>query len=577
MSARRPTDASPRPVTGVGSRVHDGAPADSAHPHGGDEAAAQLLNAVREPLRAQMSLFAWRGFLEPLLPGGLDIDDRDGADGVVLTIFAPSTFLADWVRDHYGAALVTGIAAALGRAPSTCRVQLIARPLTTMPQQTLPTASTLPMSASLLPQAALPEPALSMLPQPSRSALSMLPQPAVSSSVSMLPQPSRSSSTLSMLPGSVAEASSSVSMMPQRAPTPSTRHGEVVSLPPPRRNPGRRLDPRYTFDSFITGPGSRMAFSAATSVAERPGARYSPLFLFGATGLGKTHLLHAVGHEILARHPHQRVALLSAEQWVNEFIADAHDKKFDAFRKRFRDDVDVLLIDDIQFLAGKTQSQDEFFHTFNALYESHKQIVVTSDRYPHEIAGLEERLKTRLQWGLVCDVQPPDADTRRSILARKAVDLGCALPHDVLEYVAASVTTSVRALEGALTRLVAWSQLTREPLTLEDARTQLRPTLMAGAQSPLSVGRVIEVVATYHGMRAKDLMGPSRQRQVTRARHIAMFLARTHLQMSLPELGRAFGGRDHTTVLASVAKIDGLRQDDASLQALLGRLEQTLF
>ena len=538
MSARRPTDV-PRPAVdldGRGPRADiDSAlpPPASRHEHGGDPAAAQLLDAVREPLRAQMSLFAWRGFLEPLLPGGLDIDDEDG---VVLTIFAPSTFLADWVRDHYGPALVTGIAGALGRAPSSCRVQLIARPLTTIPQQALPTLSTLPMSAS----------AFSAL-----QSDSLLPQPAMSSSVSMLPQ---------------------------RAPTPSTRHGDVVTLPQTsKRNTARRLDPRYTFDTFVTGPGSRMAFSAASSVAERPGARYSPLFLFGATGLGKTHLLHAVGHEILARHPHQRVALISAEQWVNEFIADAHDKKFDAFRKRYRDDIDVLLIDDIQFLAGKTQSQDEFFHTFNALYESHKQIVVTSDRYPHEIAGLEERLKTRFQWGLVCDVQPPDADTRRAILSRKAVDLGCALPHDVLDFVAASVTTSVRALEGALTRLVAWSQLTREPLSLDDARAQLKTTLSAGAASPLSVGRIIEVVATYHGMRGKDLMGPSRQRQVTRARHIAMFLARLHLQMSLPELGRAFGGRDHTTVLASVAKIEATRHEDASLQALLGRLEQTLF
>ena len=549
MSARRPTDV-PRPAADLdgrglragidGERLQQ--PATPLHEHGGDPAAAQLLDAIREPLRAQMSLFAWRGFLEPLLPGGLDLGEGDADGAVVLTIFAPSSFLADWVRDHYGAALVVGVAGALGRAPSSCRVQLIARPLTTIPQVALPTLSTLPMSAA----------AFEAQQSPSSSSLSsMLPQPAMSSSASMLPQ---------------------------RAPTPSTRHGDVVALPvSSRRNSARRLDPRYTFDTFVTGPGSRMAFSASTSVAERPGARYSPLFLFGATGLGKTHLLHAVGHEILARHPQQRVALISAEQWVNEFIADAHDKKFDAFRKRYRDDIDVLLIDDIQFLAGKTQSQDEFFHTFNALYESHKQIVVTSDRYPHEIAGLEERLKTRFQWGLVCDVQPPDADTRRAILARKAVDLGCALPHDVLDFVAASVTTSVRALEGALTRLVAWSQLTREPLSLEDARTQLKPTLSAGAASPLSVARIIDVVATYHGMRGKDLTGPSRQRQVTRARHIAMFLARTHLQMSLPELGRAFGGRDHTTVLASVAKIDSTRQQDASLQALLVRLEQTLF
>ena len=229
-------------------------------------------------------------------------------------------------------------------------------------------------------------------------------------------------------------------------------------------------------------------------------------------------------------------------------------------------------------LAGKAQSQDEFFHTFNALYEAHKQIVVTSDRYPHEIAGLEDRLKTRFQWGLVADVRPPDADTRKAILLKKAIELGFALPVDVADYVSASITTSVRALEGALTRLSAWSQLTREPLTLEEARAQLKPVLQAGAQSPVSSSRVIDVVAAYHGMRAKDLTGPSRQRQVTRARQIAMFLCRHHLQLSLPELGRAFGDRDHTTALSSVKKIAGLvAADDTGLKAVIARLEQSLF
>lgn len=489
--------------------------------------AAHILEAIREPLRAQMSLFAYRGFLEPLLPGSLIVDENGGVD---LTILAPSSFLADWVRNHYGDALTASVAGVLGRPLSTTRVHVVERSERPEHPVAPPSSQAAPTS---LPQAAF---------QP----LTHTPTPAPA------PRGQRRSNDV------VVSLSS------------STQAQRV-------RQPGRRLDPRYSFDSFVVGPGSRMAYSAAMAVAERPGARYSPLFIFGPTGLGKTHLLHAVGHEILARHPQQRVALLSAEQWVNEFIESAHDKAFEAFRKRFRDDVDVLLIDDIQFLAGKSQSQDEFFHTFNALYEGHKQIVVTSDRYPHEIAGLEDRLKTRFQWGLVADVRPPDAETRRQILTRKAVDLGCALPNEVLDFVAASVTTSVRALEGALTRLVAWSQLTREPLNLAEAKEQLRPSLSAGAASPLSVARIIEVVAAYHGMRSKDLVGPTRQRQITRARQIAMFLARSHLQMSLPELGRAFGGRDHTTVLASVQKIDGARGDDASLQALLSRLEQTLF
>lgn len=486
----------------------------------GAETAAQLLPALLAPLREQMSLFAFRGFLEPLLPGTLELDD----DVAHLTLWAPSVFLADWVSDHYRPALEERAQALLGRRVA---VAIVERPATLQSALDIDLASAAAADASV---------------------------------------------DVSIDTADV-DADAPAADVVGRA-----DRGRVVALAPRRTEvKGRRLDHRYTFDSFVAGKGNQMAFSAAWSVSERPGARYSPLFLFGPTGLGKTHLLHAIGHEILTRHPTLRVASLSAEQWVNEFIQGAHEKRFEAFRRRYRDDIDVLLIDDIQFLAGKAQSQDEFFHTFNALYESHKQIVVTSDRYPHEIAGLEDRLKTRFQWGLVCDVRPPDADTRRAILLKKAVDLGCALPLDVADFVSASITTSVRALEGALVRLSAWSQLAREPLTLEIAKDQLRGVLASGAHSPVTAMRVIDVVAAYHGMRPKDLTGPSRQRQVTRARQIAIWLCRHHLQMSLPELGRAFGGRDHTTALASVQKIDGLLVDDAGLKAVMARLEQSLF
>jgi len=495
------------------------------------------LAAVLGSLREQMSMFAFRGFLEPLLPAGLSVTDEGDGPLFVLSVWAASPFLADWVRDHYGEALTRVSAATLGRDIREVRVVVSARPDGATVAAVGPAAGPGTGSAGA-----------------SAGALSTT-APGVDVDVDV------DDDATTVRPGAVT-------VLPvQRARAAGPRDGAT----------GRRLDPRYSFDTFVTGPGTQMAYSAAWQVAERPGARYSPLFLFGPTGLGKTHLLHAIGHEILGRHAGLRVALLSAEQWVNEFIADSHGKRFDAFRRKFRDDVDVLLIDDIQFLAGKAQSQDEFFHTFNALYEAHKQIVVTSDRYPHEIAGLEDRLKTRLQWGLVADVRPPDADTRRAILLKKAVDLGCALPLDVLDFVASSITTSVRALEGALVRLAAYAQLTREPLTLTDAKDQLRAVLTSGAQSPVNVGRVIDVVAAYHGMRTKDLTGPSRQRQVTRARQLAMFLARQYLQLSLPELGRAFGGRDHTTALASVQKIDKLQKTDAGIQAVLARLEQALF
>ncbi len=556
MTPRRPPHEPLRDPRSARVRSAVGLRALSAHPHlGGPPAsspsrplgertrsgetsegplnAASLLPVLLAPLRAEMSLFAFRGFLEPLLPGALVMDAI--GENALLTLWAPSAFLADWVRDHYGVALTAGARALLGRAVT---VSITERPATLQPAAD---AGLGPFTAD---RAFAP-------PDPSGDD---------DGPVSAADEP-------------LGETTPQVEA--RILPLPSVRR----PLPEPRGTSSaraRRLDPRYTFDSFVAGGGNQMAFSAAWSVAERPGARYSPLFLFGPTGVGKTHLLHSIGHEILTRHSQLRVASLTAEQWVNDFIQGAHEKRFDAFRRRFRDDIDVLLIDDIQFLAGKSQSQDEFFHTFNALYEAHKQIVVTSDRYPHEIAGLEDRLKTRFQWGLVADVRPPDADTRRAILVRKASDLGCALPNDVADFVSSSISTSVRALEGALMRLLAWSQLTREPLTLHDAREQLSAMLQAGVQSPVSAGRVIDVVAAYHGMRPKDLTGPSRQRQVTRARQIALWLCRQHLQMSFPDLGRAFH-RDHTTALASVQKISDLLQSDAGIKAVVARLEQSLF
>jgi chromosomal replication initiator protein len=343
-----------------------------------------------------------------------------------------------------------------------------------------------------------------------------------------------------------------------------------------RQQRRERLNPKYTFENFVTGPSNRIAYAAGTDVAEHPGAHYTPLFLFGPTGVGKTHLLHAIGHEALAQHSNLRVVALTAEQWVNEYIRDVHDKKFDDFRRRYRDGCDVLLLDDIQFLSGKSASQDEFFHTFNALYEAHKQIVVTSDRYPHEIAGLEERLRSRLQWGLIVDVQPPEIETRLSILAQKAEHHGVALPMDVAEYLATTMTSSIRELEGALLRLQAYASITREPLSLDAAREHLRPMLALKA-AEVSIPRILDVVAAYYGLRANDLRGPSRQRQVARARQVAMYLVRTHLHASLPEIGRAVGDRDHTTVLASVRKIAELLQSDAGVQAVVNKLATSLF
>ena len=506
MTLRRPeTQRPPRDDARAGA----GAPEASE--------AASLLTVVLERLRQRMSLFSFRGFIEPLRPRALRHLEDGGAE---LVLLAPSAFARDWARDHYGAELA---AVACEAAGAVVRV-LVEHDAAVYDR----------------PAGAGASPSLRAVAPPEDSVAGEEPARSPAPVVRFEPRP------------------------PQ-----GKARGKELSRP-------SRLSPKYTFDAFVSGPSNRMAHTACMSVAEHPGARYSPLFLFGGTGLGKTHLLHAIGNEALARHPQLRVAYVTAEQWVNEYITDVHERRFEDFRRRYRDGVDLLLVDDIQFLANKTASQDEFFHTFNSLYQAHKQIVVTSDRYPHEIAGLEERLKTRLQWGLVADVQPPEIQTRIAILQDKAHTLGCALPLDVAEHLATSVTTSIRELEGALVRLSAFSSLTREPITLEHAKEQLRPMLATRA-AEITIPRVIDVVAAYYGLRPRDLVGPSRQRQITRARQVAMYLVRQHLARSLPEIGRSFGDRDHTTVLASVNKINGLRGTDAGVQAVLVRLQGSLF
>lgn len=336
---------------------------------------------------------------------------------------------------------------------------------------------------------------------------------------------------------------------------------------------GYPLDSRHTFDTFVEGPSNRMAFAACRAVAEAPAERYSPLFLFGNSGLGKTHLLQAIGNEARRLNPALRVVYLSAEQWVNEYITEIRNRRFDQFRLRYRNGLDILLVDDIQFLAGKDASQDEFFHTFNALYQCKKQIVVTADRYPHEIKGLASRLSTRLSWGLIADIQPPEMETRVAILERKAQTLGLDVPREVLHYLADHVRSSVRTLEGALLRISAYCSMTQVAPTLELVKDVLRPMLRK--KESLSFPQIVDTVAAYYDMRRSDICGKSRQRSVTRARQLAMYLCRRHLAASLPEIGRFFG-RDHTTVMASVRKVEGLLSTDAGIQAVVSRLEKTL-
>ena len=333
---------------------------------------------------------------------------------------------------------------------------------------------------------------------------------------------------------------------------------------PSQEGPGRfRPNPRKTFASFIVGGGNQFAAAAAQNVADFPARNYNPLFIFGGVGLGKTHLLNAIGNRLLERDPGSRLVYMSAEDFTNEMIHAIRYKRMEAFRERYRQGCDALLVDDIQSLGGKMQTQEEFFHTFNALHNSGRQIVVTADRYPKDIVGLEERLRSRFDWGLVADVQPHDTETKVAILRKKADEEGIELPHDVAFFVARHATSNIRLLEGTLTRLLAMSSFHAAPITLDFARTCLDGYLQV-EDPQISVDSIVSAVAKFFNIKVQDMKGPRRTRQLVVPRQVAMFLARRHTGLSLPEIGKHFGGRDHTTVMHAVRKIDGqIKTDDA--------------
>lgn len=326
---------------------------------------------------------------------------------------------------------------------------------------------------------------------------------------------------------------------PHAAPATATEAG-VEQLPPPAR-----LRKRYTFEKFISGPGNRLAVAAAESVAQDPGHLYNPLFLYGAAGLGKTHLLHAIGHGLADRG--YRATYISAEQFTNQLITSIQERTQGTFRTRYRS-AHALLIDDIQFIAGKEQTQEEFFHTFNELYEAGRQIVISCDQGPSSIPQLEERLRTRFQWGMTADLQPPDVETRIAILRSKTAEQNMAVPDDVIELIAARFTSNIRELEGSLTRVIAYSRLTGEPLTpvlLQSALAALEP---AAARLPPSPSLIIGAVCRYFELNERQLLSRSREKRVAYPRQIAMYLIRELAHRSLVEIGNTLGGRDHSTI-----------------------------
>ncbi|MFD5413578.1 chromosomal replication initiator protein DnaA [Streptomyces nojiriensis] len=355
--------------------------------------------------------------------------------------------------------------------------------------------------------------------------------------------------------------------------------------PAPRRAPGRpaapspsggstsgpleptaRLNPKYLFDTFVIGASNRFAHAAAVAVAEAPAKAYNPLFVYGESGLGKTHLLHAIGHYARSLYPGTRVRYVSSEEFTNEFINSIRDGKGDAFRKRYRE-MDILLVDDIQFLASKESTQEEFFHTFNTLHNANKQIVLSSDRPPKQLVTLEDRLRNRFEWGLITDVQPPELETRIAILRKKAVQEQLNAPPEVLEFIASRISRNIRELEGALIRVTAFASLNRQPVDLGLTEDVLKNLIPGGEDSApeITASDIMAATADYFGLTVDDLCGSSRSRVLVTARQIAMYLCRELTDLSLPKIGAQFGGRDHTTVMHADRKIRALMAERRSI------------
>ena len=363
-----------------------------------------------------------------------------------------------------------------------------------------------------------------------------------------------------------------VASVPAAAPTTASAAPERG-----RENPaGALLNQRYTFSTFVVGSNNRLAHAAALSVAERPGHSYNPLFIYGGSGLGKTHLMHAIGHAVTGRHPKKRVAYATSEKFTNEFINSIRGQKSEEFRERYRR-IDVLLIDDIQFLTGKEGTQEEFFHTFNAIHEEGKQIVLSSDRPPKAIERLEDRLRSRFEWGLIADISTPDLETRIAILRAKAEAQSVPVPPPVIDFLAQRIVSNIRELEGALTRIVAYATLNAVPVTTQLAQEILQNILYNPRQKTLSPEKIVETVARYYGIPAEQLRGKARDKQIVLPRQIAMYLMREETEAPLLRIGEALGGRDHSTVLHGCEKIEREMAENDDFRRDVGAVREMLY
>jgi len=356
-----------------------------------------------------------------------------------------------------------------------------------------------------------------------------------------------------------------------QSPTPSRNNAPKAAVD---HQNGLNLNRKYTFDEFVSGSSNQFACAAALAVANNPATTYNPLFIYGGVGLGKTHLVNAIGNLVLKKSPGNRICYYTSEKFMNELINSLRYNRMDEFRNKFRS-MDILLIDDIQFIAGKERTQEEFFHTFNALYESHKQIVVTSDKFPKEIPGLEDRLRSRFEWGLIADIQPPDVETKQAILKMKAEQNHIDLPEDVASFLANSICSNVRELEGYLIRIGAYASLTSTAINLQMARDVLKDILIE-KNKELSVEEILKRVSSHFNVKVSDIKSSRRHKAIVLPRQVAMYLARQLTSASYPEIGEKFGGKDHSTIIHAINKIEKLAGEDYSLRKNLDLLRKNL-
>lgn len=366
---------------------------------------------------------------------------------------------------------------------------------------------------------------------------------------------------------------------------PESNMDDPIMVSPANRKPAKpevitdsaqhMLNPKYTFETFVIGSGNRFAHAASLAVAEAPAKAYNPLFIYGGVGLGKTHLMHAIGHYVLEHNPMAKVVYLTSEKFTNEFINSIRDNRPDDFRNKYRN-VDILLIDDIQFLAGKESTQEEFFHTFNTLHEENKQIIISSDRPPREIPTLEDRLRSRFEWGLITDITPPDLETRIAILRKKAKADGLDIPNEVMLYIANQIDSNIRELEGALIRVVAYSSLENKDINADLAAEALKSIIPSSKPRVITIQDIQRVVGEQFGVKLEDFSAKKRTKSIAFPRQIAMYLSRELTDFSLPKIGEEFGGRDHTTVIHAHEKISNLIKTDPQFQKQIQELENKL-